>query len=164
MDLFDDELLRLFQAFHRHSFKYILVGGFATNHHGYNRTTGDVDIWMEDSLTNRKALRTVLADLDYGDLAELETVPLLAGWTTISLDSNISLDLMSEIKGFNKEDFSACYESASVNLIHDIPVRFLNYNNLIQAKKAAGRAKDMHDIEELEQIRKTKEQNTADDL
>ena len=164
MDLFDAELLQLFDAFHRNAFRYILVGGFATNHHGYNRTTGDVDIWMEDNVANRQTLRKTMAELDYGDLKELETVPLIAGWTTITLDSNISLDLMSEIKGFDKTDFDSCYQSASVNYIHEIPVRFLSYNNLIKAKKATGRTKDIMDVEELERIKNANEDNTRNDI
>ena len=32
--------------------KYILVGGYAVIIHGYNRTTGDLDIWVERSAEN----------------------------------------------------------------------------------------------------------------
>lgn len=161
MDLFDEELVRLFTEFHKNNFRYILVGGFAVNIYGYNRTTGDVDIWMEDNIENRKVLRKVLAVLEYGDMQEIETVPLIPRWTTIALDSNISLDLMSEIKGFSQNDFENCYELATVNYIHNIPVRFLNYNHLILAKKATARPKDILDIEELERIRKSNENNTG---
>jgi hypothetical protein len=31
-----------------------MIGGFATNLHGYSRTTKDIDIWIEDNVENRK--------------------------------------------------------------------------------------------------------------
>lgn len=159
MDLFDEELLKLFTAFHKNEFRYLLVGGFAINHHGYQRTTGDVDIWMEDTLVNRKALRKSLAYLGYGDIAELETVPLIAGWTTIVIDSGINLDLMSDIKGFTSEKFEECYEMSSIQLLDEVPIRFLHYNHLIEAKKAAGRPKDILDIRELERLKDIKDRS-----
>jgi len=32
--------------------KYVLVGGYAVIYHGYNRTTGDLDIYVERSVEN----------------------------------------------------------------------------------------------------------------
>ena len=37
-----------------------MIGGFAINLHGYNRSTKDIDIWIEDTLENRKRLRKAL--------------------------------------------------------------------------------------------------------
>ena len=42
MDIFDEELVQLFEKLFTHQVKYILVGGFATNLHGYIRMTGDI--------------------------------------------------------------------------------------------------------------------------
>jgi len=30
-----------------------MIGGFAINLHRYNRSTKDIDIWIEDTLENR---------------------------------------------------------------------------------------------------------------
>ena len=48
MDLFDSAFLDLWKALNNHRVRYILVGGFATNFHGYQRYTGDVDLYIED--------------------------------------------------------------------------------------------------------------------
>jgi hypothetical protein len=37
--------------------RYIMVGGFATRFHGFNRNTDDLDMWLEDSVENRRNLR-----------------------------------------------------------------------------------------------------------
>lgn len=43
-------------------------------------------------------------------------------------------------------------EKAYIIEISDIPVYFLDYENLIIAKKAANRPKDLLDVEELEKL------------
>jgi hypothetical protein len=37
--------------------EYILVGGYAVIYHGYNRTTGDLDIWVNPTSANYKKLQ-----------------------------------------------------------------------------------------------------------
>lgn len=50
MDVFDEDILNFWRCLHAHEVKYIMIGGFATNLHGYNRTTNNIDLWREDSL------------------------------------------------------------------------------------------------------------------
>ncbi|MES2446994.1 MAG: hypothetical protein V4546_07415 [Bacteroidota bacterium] len=58
MDIFDEEILNFWKALEEFNVKYILVGGYAINLHGYQRFTGDLDIWLKDDLEKRKALRS----------------------------------------------------------------------------------------------------------
>jgi len=60
MDMLDDELLRFWKCPGEYHVNYIMVGGVATRFHGFNRATDDLDIWLEDTLDNRKNLRTPL--------------------------------------------------------------------------------------------------------
>lgn len=64
MDILDEEVL----AFQKHKLKYIMVGGFATNLHGFSKTTADMDIWIKDDATNRASLRLALAEAGLGDM------------------------------------------------------------------------------------------------
>lgn len=52
--------------------------------------------------------------------------------------------------------FDECFQLAPTALIDDVPVKFLHINQLIEAKKASGRPKDLIDIAELEKIRDRK--------
>lgn len=62
----------------------------------------------------------------------------------------ISIDIITKIKGIT---FNDAYASAQMHLIGDhLEVRVIHVNALIQAKKASGRAKDLDDIEHLEEI------------
>jgi hypothetical protein len=61
---------------------------------------------------------------------------------------------MTSIKGLENKSFGELMERATVAEINDIPVYFIDYENLIIAKKATSRLKDLLDIEELEKINK----------
>lgn len=39
---------------------FILIGGYAVNFHGYNRVTGDMDVWLKPTDENRDKQITVL--------------------------------------------------------------------------------------------------------
>ncbi|MFM2326839.1 MAG: hypothetical protein RIR31_1041 [Bacteroidota bacterium] len=69
------------------------------------------------------------------------------------------LDVMVGLKGLEKIGFEECYHYSVLAEIEGGVVRFLHYNHLITCKKAAGRPKDLLDIEELEKIRKARENN-----
>lgn len=40
------EILLLLSVFQKHKVDYLIVGGFAVNRYGYNRATGDLDIYL----------------------------------------------------------------------------------------------------------------------
>jgi hypothetical protein len=156
VDLLDDEILNLWRLLNKHQTLYIMVGGFATNLHGFQRTTADIDLWIKNTPENRKSLRNTLKDLDVGDFESIETTEFVAGWSTISLNSGFELDIMTSLKGLDQIMFDECYEIAPTAIIENIPIKFLHINQLIDAKKASGRAKDLIDINELEKIRDQK--------
>lgn len=62
MDIFDEDILNLWRCLESNHVRYIMIGGFAINLHGYSRTTKDIDIWIEDTLENRKKLRQALKE------------------------------------------------------------------------------------------------------
>lgn len=44
MDVFDETFINFWKALNENNVRYIMAGGFATNFHGYQRTTDDIDI------------------------------------------------------------------------------------------------------------------------
>jgi len=156
MDIFDEEILNLWNLLHQHDVKYIMVGGFATNLHGFTRTTQDLDLWIKATKENRKKFRQVLKQLDIGDFEALETTELIPGWSSILLNSGIELDIMTSLAGFSAEKFDACYQISPTAEIHTVPVKFLHINQLIEAKKKSARPKDLIDVIELEKIQQGK--------
>ncbi len=157
MDIFDEEVLNLWKAFHQNNFQYIMVDGFATNLNGFSRTTADLDIWLKDTPQNRIHLRNSLIQAGLGDLPQIERMDFIPSWLSIRLNSGMELDLMAYIKGFEQQNFDICYQTASTAIIFKIPIKFLHINHLIESKKACDRPKDKIDVIELERIKAERE-------
>ncbi len=160
MDIFDLEILRFWEALNQNKVLYLMVGGIATNLHGYQRTTEDIDIWIEDTLENRKKIRKSFNDCDMGDFEPLERMQFVPGWTYFHLNNGIRIDLMDKMKSLNRElTFADCYQQASVAEINGIKIPFLNINHLLDNKKAVNRPKDKLDVVYLEKIKALREAN-----
>jgi hypothetical protein len=160
MDILDDELLKFWRNLNDNHVGYIMVGGFATRFHGFNRNTDDLDIWLEDTLQNRKNLRKSFIELGYGDFPSFETMEFVPGWTSFYLDNAIALDIMTKMKGLEGYTFNECMDIASIADLDGVLVPFLHINQLIANKKAVNRPKDQIDVLELERIKKIREDNT----
>jgi len=158
MDVFDDELLRFWRSLDNNKVRYIMVGGFATRFHGFNRNTDDIDIWLEDTIDNSQNLRKSFIDLNFGDFPAIETTDFVPGWTSFFLDGLIELDIMTSMKGLENITFSECLNMASVAEIDSIAIPFLHINQLIANKKAINRPKDQIDVLELEKIKKLRDE------
>jgi len=159
MDISDDELLKFWRSLYENQVKYIMVGGFATRFHGFNRNTDDLDIWLDDTLQNRKNLRKSFKELGYGDFPSIEIMEFVPGWTSFYIDNMIELDIMTNMKGLEDHTFNECMEIASVAELDGVPVPFLHINQLILNKKAVNRPKDQVDVLELEKIKSIREGN-----
>ena len=154
MDVFDEEILKFWASLQKCRVKYIMVGGYATNLHGYERFTGDIDIWIEDSAENRLRLRQAFSDCGMGDYYMLETMQFVPGWTEFRLNNGLRLDIMVSMKGLEGYTFDECLSMASIADIDGVQIPFLHINQLIANKKAVNRPKDQVDVTELERIQK----------
>ena len=152
MDVQDEDLLAFWSILNKNSVRYITVGGFATRFHGYNRNTDDVDVWIDDTLQNRRNLRNAFVELEYGDYENLESMQFVPGRSSFHVGNGIELDIMTDMKGVGFT-FNECYELASKADFDGIVVPFLHINHLIDNKKAINRPKDQIDVENLEKIR-----------
>ena len=157
MDIYDVTFLDFWKSANKFNLRFIMIGGVATNLHGYFRTTADIDLWIEDTLDNRKSLYHVFKDIGMGDLKSLLTIEFVPGWTDFYLKNGIRLDIMTSVKGLEEYTFDEAYQLASIADIMETRVPFLHINHLIQAKKAVNRPKDQIDISALEQIKKLRD-------
>ncbi|TDE06997.1 nucleotidyltransferase [Flavobacterium sandaracinum] len=148
----NEQIVAIWNSFFQNKVRYITIGGFAVNIYGYNRNTGDIDIYLEDTLENRINLRKALKSVDLGDFETIETMQFIPGWTDFTLSYGLRLDIMTAVKGLEDKSFDLLLNDATVVMINETPVYFIDYESLIIAKKAANRLKDQLDIEELEKI------------
>jgi hypothetical protein len=157
MDIFDEEILRFWKALFEHKVEYIMVGGYATNLHGFQRYTGDMDIWIKDSRENRLKMRKAFSDANMGDYDMLERIQFVPGRSDFRLNNGLRLDIMTTMKGLEGFSFEECITMATIATIENIEIPFLHLNHLIANKKAVNRPKDQIDVIELEKIKKIRE-------
>ena len=158
MDIYDDTFIKFWRASNKNRLKFIMIGGVATNLHGYYRTTADIDMWIDDTSENRGSLYNVFKQIGMGDLKSLLTIQFIPGWTDFYLDNGVRLDVMTSVKGLEHYTFDEAYKVASIADIMDVSVPFLHINQLLEAKRATNRPKDQVDIVALEKIKKLREE------
>ncbi|MET3979813.1 hypothetical protein ABIB62_002845 [Mucilaginibacter sp. UYP25] len=157
MDIFDENILSFWKALQDNQVQYIMIGGYAINLHGFQRFTGDLDIWLNDTLENRKAFRNALVDSAMGDYPMIEYMEFLPGWTEFILNNGLRLDVLTVMKGLEQYTFAECLQLASIADIENVNVPFLHINQLIENKKVVNRPKDQIDVDALEKIKKLRE-------
>ncbi|WP_232541030.1 nucleotidyltransferase [Spirosoma endbachense] len=158
MDIADDDVQTLLESFNRHNIQFLLVGGMAGVIHGHVRTTQDMDLWLKSDEQNKENLILALEENGVAGAAYLRDVPLIFGWTSVSVGKyGFTLDMGYSLKAFRDVDFDMCYERA-INVTFDgVSFKVIQLNDLITEKLATGRAKDIGDVEELIKL---KDRNT----
>jgi predicted nucleotidyltransferase len=146
------QIIDVWKYLSENNVNYLTIGGFAVNIYGYGRNTGDIDIFIEDTIANRGNLRNAIKQIGLGDFESINTMQFIPGWTDFTLNVNFRLDIMTSVKGLENQPFAALLEKANIIDIDGIPVFFIDYDNLIISKKAVNRLKDQLDIEELEKL------------
>ncbi|MFZ6023984.1 MAG: hypothetical protein ACOYVG_05965 [Bacteroidota bacterium] len=147
-NIFNEDFRDFVSCLNKNEVRYILVGGFAVILHGYLRTTGDMDIWVERTPENYQRIKQ--AFLQFGmpvfDMSE-DNFLLHPNWDVFTFGTPpVAIDLMIKVKGL---EFEACFAKSILFEDDDLKIRTIHRNDLLIAKKEAGRAKDMDDMEHL---------------
>ena len=137
------EFLKLLNA---HDVDYLLIGGYAVGYHGFPRTTADLDVWIRVDEGNARKL--VAAFNEFGlNLPEINTRKFLEPDRIFRIGvPPIRLEIHSGIDGV---EFDKCYANRVHDVIDDIPVMLIALEDLKSNKRASGRTKDLHDLENL---------------
>ena len=125
---------------------YLLVGGYAVGLHGYPRATGDMDIWIALDASNSQKIAEVL--IEFGIPDELITDTMFMEKDRV-IRMGIPPVRIEIITGASGVDFPDCYSRREVVEIEGVPVNFISLEDLRVNKKAAGRHKDLDDLEHL---------------
>jgi hypothetical protein len=157
MDVYEGAFINLWKCLNQNHVRYIMVGGLANYFHGHYRTTQDVDLYLEDTLENRRNLRKAFIELGLGDFEPLERIEFIPGWVDFQLENGVKMDIMTSMKGISLS-FDECLNLAPIAEIEGVVVPFLHINQLIDNKKAVNRPKDQADVIALEKIRSFSEE------
>ena len=147
-NIFNPDFRDFIAALNNNEVDYLLVGGYAVIVHGYSRTTGDMDIWMKRTAENYTKLVAAFTEFKM-PLFDMTLQNFLnhTDWDVFRFGRQpVAIDIMVKMANF---DFDECAADAIWYNDENLQIRIINYNHLIAAKKAAGRNKDLNDLENL---------------
>jgi len=147
-NVFNQEFQEFLLSLNEAKVKYVLVGGYSVIYHGFPRTTGDLDIFVEVSLTNYQNIKKAfhLFKLPLFDMTE-ENFLNNNEINVFSFGrSPVSIEILKEISGLT---FEEVYNQSIQTDIENISLKIINLNHLKINKKQSGRNKDLNDLENL---------------
>lgn len=148
-NIFNPDFQDFIKALNLAEVKYILVGGYAVILYGYNRTTGDIDIWVERTEQNYICLRRAFQifgmpvfDMTRENFLQNESFDVF----TFGVPP-VSIDIMLAVKGLFFEDV---YPHCRLRNVEGLDVMLIDKESLLKAKRESGRFRDLDDIEHIQ--------------
>ena len=142
----NEDLKEFLSLLNKHGVEYVVIGAHALAFHGIARFTEDLDLWLGRSKENARRLAAALEEFGtpFPEGGEhewtLEKRMVRIGHPPYQLDLlNFAADL----------PFEQVWERRVPADMGGVPVGILSREDFILSKRAAGRTKDLRDIEEL---------------
>lgn len=157
------EPLKAIDTLNRNAVDYVVIGGWGTLHHGATRLTQDLDICPDLTLENLERLARALTALHAElQIASDQTVPVpiiggrllaqmqIGNWST---DAG-GLDILQHIPGPDKRQLHDAELRQHAAQVNDQGRVFTvaSLADITASKRAAGRAKDLEALPELERL------------
>lgn len=140
------DFVDLFKAFNAADVRYVLVGGYAVIFHTEPRYTKDIDVWIDPTRENAarafRALAEFGAPLDGITIADLSDPHMIY---QVGMEPN-RIDIIMGVPGL---EFAAAHARSVASSYGGQPIRVLALEDLVKAKRAAGRSQDLLDLERL---------------
>ena len=145
-------------ALRRAEVSFVVVGAYAAVLQGSAQVTQDIDICYERTAENMKRLAAALAPYHPSLRGAPPGLPFVVDGRALAQGMNFTfqtdlgdIDLLGELSGVGH--FSEVSKDAIALEINGIAVRVASLDTLIRSKRAAGRAKDLNALPELEALK-----------
>jgi len=155
------DFARLLDALVNGGVEFIVIGGIAATAHGSAHVTTDLDIVYRRTAENIARLAGSLSLLQPYPRGAPRGLPFRFDADTINRGLNFTLattagdlDVFGEATGGGT--YEALLQRSEARQVFGLAVRFVDLETLIHLKRAAGRAKDLERIAELEAIAEEK--------
>ena len=139
------DFLDFFRALNANRVEYVIVGSYALAFHGAPRATGDIDIWIRPIEANAERLLAALRDFGFGAL-DISVEDILSGKIIQLGFPPVRIDLLTLLDGLDADQVWASREGGRFG---EEAVSYLGRDAFIRNKRAAGRHKDLADLELL---------------
>jgi hypothetical protein len=124
----------------------LVIGGYSVAYHGYPRATADLDVWVAISPENAQRIVAALKDFGFSSPDLSEALFLNRGKVIRMGVPPLRIEVLTDISGV---DFAECYGSREVGPLGDVTVNIIDLEHLKKNKRAAGRHKDLADLQNL---------------
>lgn len=145
-NLFPD-LKEFLESLNSAGIKYMVVGGYAVNYHGYHRATDDLDVWIAVDKENARLISRVMQD--FAGFPRSKVPPsmfLEVGKVFIFGREPVRIDILTGPSGV---DFAECHARCVRATLDGVIVPLISLDDLKLNKRASGRLKDLADLENL---------------
>ena len=136
-----------------HDVRFLVVGGYAVGIHGFPRYTGDIDVFVAIDAENASRLHRVFELFGFGNLGVSEA-------DFREPDAVIEIgrepNKIQVLTGIDGVAFAAAHANRVDIDLDGLRVPFIGLADLLTNKRAAGRSKDLIDVNELERIERDK--------
>lgn len=140
-----EEFKEFIQLLNSEKVEYLVLGGWAVSVHGNPRFTADIDFLIGIDSKNIGKIQKVLATFglknvpdeyfrEKGNVVRMGRPPT-------------KIEILTGASGI---EFEACYKRKKRLTLDGLKIDFISKNDLIANKKAAGRPKDLLDVDSLE--------------
>ena len=129
-----------------HEVEFLVVGAYALAFHGAPRFTGDIDVFVKPTATNAARLLAALTSFGF-PTGELRADDITNPERVLQMGVEpVQIHVMSAISGV---EWDKAWEGREVGRCGSRDLPFLGRREFILNKRAAGRLKDLADVEAL---------------
>ena len=126
--------------------RYLVVGGYAVNFHGHHRNTKDLDVWIAADPDNATRVSEALRAFGFSARSVRSSMFEELGSIHSFGREPFRVDLLTQPSGV---EFARCYGRRVEADVEGVKVPFIALDDLIANKAAAGRTRDVADLEKL---------------
>ena len=144
-NVFNIDFLEFLELLDNHEVEYLLVGGYAVILHGYARSTGDMDLWVNQTNENYNKLKLVYTNFGAPIFSiedfESDTFDV---WS-IGMEPR-KIEILTKVSGL---EFIASKKNCVYLNFEKFKIPYIDFEDLMKNKIATGRLKDLADVEQL---------------
>jgi hypothetical protein len=149
----DQNFKEFVELLNRHKVEYLIIGGYAVIAHGYPRSTGDLDVWVNPTVSNAKKVLHVLKEFGFGGLKIAEKDMSTKG-TILQLGYvPLRIDVITAIDGV---EFASAFPRRFTKRFSGNIMNFISMQDLKANKARVGRHQDLADLERLTEKKRKK--------
>ncbi len=155
MDIFLEEHKKFLLLLLKHEVSFMLIGGYAVIYYGYQRGTGDMDLWLKPDNFNKQKFIAALKEHGINELllAEVDKMNFTEAKVLHIGQKPNKIDFLTKVHGLT---YVEADEKKHLLPLKNYFIPVIDYYHLITLKMLSGRPQDIADVDILKKINQFK--------